>query len=333
MNYRQRNRDVDLPLIALWRNKVRFDTFDQVAKWYGMTKPLISKHHTKQDDVRPISARNRKWERIKKVSDNKYVLMDGNYGRTMWANNNNNNDPALHEYENNMGPIVWERREDGDYITVTNHNKPNTSVTRYNFLFWHLPSAMRFHYNQSGKHFVRVNNEDYALPKSDYVPVNANGIYSHCTGTLNRLEFRAEPDGTFTRTGDTLAFPTTLVDRDLKKNMKPIIKRIWEDCQLYAPMLDVSWDAQAEYRQQIHDCDTFKQGRFARFWSLKDAPAPLTKAVLCDPTNEAYIPLIAFICADIRLKRVRDAEELRRARSAFTRIINKVLNLYKTEEN
>lgn len=310
---------------------MRFDTFDQVAKWYEMTKPIVSKCHTKENDVRPISDRKRKWERIRKVNENKYLLCDGNYGGTQWSRHGN--DPVLSQFEEDMGPILWERRADGDYITITNHNRAHTSVTRYNFLYWHLPSAMRFHYNQNGKHFVRVNGEDYALPKSDYVLVGGAPTYSHCDGTLNRLEFRAEPDGTFTRTGDTLTFPTRIVDRDLKRDMKPTIKRIWEDCQLYAPMLDVSWDAMREYRKQVFDCDTFKQGSFAQFWSLKDAPVPFTRAVLCDPTDEAYIPLIAFVCADTDLKRVRDEDGLRRARSVFTRIINKALNLYKLEEN
>ena len=57
-----------------WTN---FASFKDVVKHYENIKPLVSKLHTREDDIRPIGDRNRKWERIVKVSRNCYALSDG----------------------------------------------------------------------------------------------------------------------------------------------------------------------------------------------------------------------------------------------------------------
>ena len=53
-------------------------TFAQVAERYHNTKPMRGKNAGK--DVRPVADRARDWERIKKISDNCYLLMCGGYG-------------------------------------------------------------------------------------------------------------------------------------------------------------------------------------------------------------------------------------------------------------
>ena len=47
-----------------------FSSFDDVVKHYESIKPLVSKLHTREDDIRPIGDRNRKHERIVKISRN-----------------------------------------------------------------------------------------------------------------------------------------------------------------------------------------------------------------------------------------------------------------------
>ncbi len=59
-----------------WQNNY-LNTFDKVVAYYESIKPLVSKHHTLADDLRPIGDRNRKWERIQKVNANCYILQDG----------------------------------------------------------------------------------------------------------------------------------------------------------------------------------------------------------------------------------------------------------------
>ena len=43
---------------------MKLNTFNDVAKRYSEIKPLVSKHHTLEDDVRPIADRRRKHQRI-----------------------------------------------------------------------------------------------------------------------------------------------------------------------------------------------------------------------------------------------------------------------------
>ena len=57
------------------------NTFEQVESRYNSIKPMISKNHTKEQDIRPLGERRKKHERIKKLRDSCYALMDGyNYG-------------------------------------------------------------------------------------------------------------------------------------------------------------------------------------------------------------------------------------------------------------
>ena len=56
---------------------LQYDGFDYIANLYANTKPLVSKCHTLEEDIRPIGDRNRKYERIKKMNDKCYILQDG----------------------------------------------------------------------------------------------------------------------------------------------------------------------------------------------------------------------------------------------------------------
>jgi hypothetical protein len=50
-------------------------TFDSVQNWYERTKPVVSKIHKREDDIRPLGNRSRKWERIEKINNNCYALL------------------------------------------------------------------------------------------------------------------------------------------------------------------------------------------------------------------------------------------------------------------
>ena len=68
--------------------------FEQVEACYNNTKPIISKNQTLQHDIRPIGDRGRKHERIAKVSDTCYMLLNGELGDNMtW----------YYKYEDNSG--------------------------------------------------------------------------------------------------------------------------------------------------------------------------------------------------------------------------------------
>jgi predicted Rdx family selenoprotein len=127
----------------------RFCSFDNVAKMYEDIKPLRGKRSN--EDVRPIWARRYHWRRVAKINDNKYVLHDGDYkvGRTF-------------EESCDLAPITWERKADGDYMTVRNCHAPYYSMSRYAFLSNALPRTMWFSID-NGKHYIVQGDKEHYL--------------------------------------------------------------------------------------------------------------------------------------------------------------------------
>ena len=293
---------------------MRFDSFDQVVSWYERTKPLVSVHHTLADDVRPLGNRKRKWERIKKIDDNTYALLDGCYANTMWIS-----DPGTHEFENRMAPIVWTRREDGDFIRITNHRVGSIGPSRYEFLRWHLPRGMRFD-SARGKHFVYANGVEYPLPKTETKYDYATKQVTHIDDVY--LMFRVNGDGTFTRVGDPVIHTTSVIDREAKKEWQGAMRSFYEYMVAIVPMLDRSWDSQREYRKQLG------------FYGINYIPADVARSIISDESNEARVALAVLISLRIwsNPRSAVGADELRRIKAAYNRVMNKLLGLYKTME-
>ena len=115
------------------------NTFDNVVATYESITPIrCTKNNDNVDgfkDRRPLGMRRYWWERIVKISDNCYLLSDGSWAR----------DDA--EFHMQTAPIVWERKEDGDYLTVRSHMRGYISVSRYWFLSRNLPNGMDFEWH------------------------------------------------------------------------------------------------------------------------------------------------------------------------------------------
>jgi hypothetical protein len=317
---------------------MRFNTFNEVASWYERTKPMVSKYHTKEADVRPVGVRRRKWERIKKIDDNTYALVDGNYGNTVWSSSTAND----HLYENTMAPITWMRRDDGDYIRIRNHSHGHSAYTRYEFLKCNLPSVMFFDYNQQGKHWVRYKGEDIVLPKSrvamDY-STSQRPVVNADDETY--LLFRANEDGTFTRVGEKLKVEVKTIDKELKKNWHPRIHAFYNYCGAIAPVLDLGWQARAEYVDQIKEYLTEAEKvnphptRVSGIWirGTDSLPKDFMRAVVSDEEHPMRVAVASMVINEIHGKRtVNTKEDLQSIKAAYNRVMNKVMGFYKVEE-
>ena len=310
---------------------MRFDTFNEVANWYERTKPLISKHHDKQCDIRPIGDRRRKWERIKKISDTEYALLDGCYTYTSYIGGRH--DADAHARENSMAPIVWKRESDGDYIYIRNYLKQHKGPSRYDFLTYNLPRAMRFVMDH-GKHWVTVGGQEYRLPKWE-------GGYDRKIGAWGitkdaALKFRANPDGTFTRTGEPLKVQVQRVDREAKKEWKDKIEAYYAYLTAIAPMLQLDWEAQKVYREQVREW-TEETGvlKDRSFWPsvLDGMTSEVFREVISDEHHPIRVPVTAFVGAAIYIKREIESEaDIKSIRAAYNRLMNKHLGLHKMEE-
>ena len=313
---------------------MRFNSFDQVVSWYENTPVLVSKNHRREFDVRPISSRARKWERIKKIDDNTYALLDGNYGNFIWGAVS----AGQEEYENTMSPMTWIRRDDGDYIRIRNHRRDSSSVTRYNFLAYHLPYGISFSYNQQGQHWVIATNENglsekHALPKCDVKFDWGNKWLVHDDEVF--ILFKDMGNGKFKRVNEKLKVEVKRVDKELKKQWRDRIDNFYAYCAAMAPLLDTSWPSRAEYRDQIVEwrknaaANTIEIGWQRTTQSL---PVELVREVLSDDEHPLRVAVAVFVISDINGKQqVTTQEELRTIRAAYNRVMNKALGFYKIE--
>ena len=312
---------------------MRFNKFDEVVKWYEQTKPVISKHHTAEDNIRPIGARRRKWERIKKVDAETYLLLDGNYVKQLYMNQSGQgNYDDYDQYEQDMAAIMWKREADGDYIYVRNGTTGSAHMSRYQFLQWHLPRDAAFRMSQQGKHWLRVNTptgwEDFILPKTNYRWDWNLNKFGEDDG--KRLKFRVNEDGTFTRIGEAFKVSATTVNKELKKQWKPLIEAFYIQAAALAPMLDTSWNGRHEYQQTINAWCNENRISFGYGVSL---PLTVSRAIVEQEDHELRIPLMALVISDIGGKRaIETKEDLSRIKSAYNRLMNKVLGMYETKE-
>ena len=312
---------------------MKFNTFNEVAKWYEQTKPVVSKNHEAEDNIRPIGNRKYKWERIRKVDAETYVLLDGYYGNTMHGTNSGRGN---YQYEQDMAPIMWKREADGDYMYIRNGTVRSVPYSRFKFLMNYLPNGVAFRYNQQGKHWVRAHTptgwEDFPLPKTAYV-WNYQLKEPAVADDGKRLKFRANDDGTFTRVGEAFKVERTTVDKELKKHWKASIDAFYTQAAALAPMIDTTWNGRHEYRQVI--TEWCKENGFdaPSYGGINQIPSAVVRQIVEREDHTLRVPLMALVIDDIGGKRViENKEDLMKIRSAYNRLMNKALGMYETKE-
>lgn len=160
----------------------RLDSFDEVKAWYEKTPVLKSKQHAKEQDIRPIGARRRKWERIIRVDPNTYALScGGSYDPVFnWGWSDKKAEfPLTSEETAKLAPIVWRKHKDGtETVTVRNGQGEWQHNHIYSFLARALPRDLWFRINRQGRQAIynRSEGKEYYLPKTRTVPRNA---YEH----------------------------------------------------------------------------------------------------------------------------------------------------------
>jgi len=289
--------------------------FDTVKRTYEVTKPVISVHCTKEDDVRPIGQRRYKWERIAKVDDNTYALVDG-----YWSGYGVHRKNVVAA----MAPITVQRREDGDYIRVRNGTVGSAWTSRYKFLMKHLPRGMQFIGKfKEGSHTIYLSqtNETYPLPKSTFK-------YDYGTCVIEQdgneaLWFKQTDINVFERAGHELVVTTSRLDKDLKKQLKPNIKEFFDWMCIMAPMLQTDWQAKQTYLDELQ-CNTWRV--------IADRLDPkLVRDIVTNPEHENRVALAAVLSIEFSIDLVKDEADLAALRTRYNNFMNKALGLYKTE--
>mgnify|MGYP003120402005 CR=1 FL=1 len=163
MNYRYKNYVIE--------------DFAEMTERYNTTKPVISKNHTREDNIKPVGRRSRKWEHMIKVSARKYMIYDGYCEgdpkfRAWW---NRQGENQITEKETlALAPIMWTLSPQGDIetIRIRNGSGDYAHCARYTFLENTLPLGLRFIVH-NGKQYIEMGRDKqmYLLPKSRYAPV------------------------------------------------------------------------------------------------------------------------------------------------------------------
>lgn len=287
------------------------NSFDAVAKCYAETKPIQGARKTQ--DLRPLAERRYWWNRVHKVSDTKYLLLDGH-----WSWHSVINDPLMLEQ---TCPITWERKEDGDYLTIRNHSEGGMSVSRYTFIDRYLPSGMRFDWFGNGKHFVRYEGKEYYLPK-----FKSSIDWQSKTFTMHKdhtLIFKVDGTG-FKRVGDLLPMPTRRVDKDVDAQFKEHIKTMWEWMQIVLPVMgDTLGDSKQTYAQSL--------GGVSYWYWVRHMDKNLAREILMNPEHDKRMALAGLSAYDIGAINNGRFEPCKESWSKFRSLMRRIGGMYATE--
>ena len=329
-----------------WQNR-HLMSFDKVAATYDAIKPLRGK--LAPHNVRPLGDRARKQERIKKINDNCYLLMDGYYSGDdvflSWYSGGETDVPTKAEMIN-LAPIVWRRHRDGTTtIKVRNGTGKGAHNGRYSFLDRHLPNGMRF-IVRNGKHFISLGHgttyKEYylaksntaakcALPKSKY----RNRWNSHLTSRDDgvALTFRIKNGVMFFEDGGKpLPVPPKVrVDKVAKAKMKDAIAEFREWAFTMYPLLPTN---DYEYNNRIREEIRIELGGYG--WGVLgsfDNNPEVTRKIINDPDHGLRLHLMYGIMGqtDYHLRHTfdSDADHVKTVKAQFNRKINKICGFTK----
>ena len=328
--------------MALYWHNNYLNTFDKVAAAYDAIKPLRGK--LAPHNVRPLGDRARKWERIKKINNNCYLLMDGYYSGDdvfpTWYYGGEVGKPTEAEMIN-LAPIVWRRHRDGTTtIKVRNGTGQGAHVGRYSFLDRHLPNGMRF-IIRNGKHFVSLYGAEYylaksktaakcALPKSEHK--NRWNSYLTARDDGVALTFRVDDKISFVDGGKKLPVPPKVrVDKKAKAKMKDAIAEFREWAFIMYPLLPVK-DREYGTRMRNEVREVLDTHRWS--WNMLDLfDAKVAKQIIRDPDHTLRVHFMYSLMGqtDYHLGHTfdSDAEHEKAVKAQFNSRINKACGFNK----
>ena len=316
-------------------------TFAQIAALYENTAPVReAKGVGTVRDLRPVGDRNRKWERIHKISKNCYVLScDWGYSGTHTAG------PGDMESEADfikLAPIVWRKHKDGSAtVTVRNSSTHRADWSRCKFISQMLPHGLGF-ISRGVAHYIRCAGEDVYLAKSRTLPAG-HYIVMH---DANKEVWTTRDDGvsiTFRQAAGETAFsyvsggkptpkaPKLRVDTKAKQAMKDSIATFRDWAFAMYPMLPQNdYQYQHGLRSDIKAYIRSTHGTEIRIWNVVDGLSGLkngkvARDLIRDEEHPMRLPIMFFIMTAV-MYNVSSRGPVRtdaQNKAAFNRSINK----------
>lgn len=333
-------------------------SFWHLERRYDNTKPMVSKHHKLEDNLRPAGNRSRKWEHIRKLSDTCYALCDGGEGDPIFYTNGVDI-PNQDTY--NLSPIVWEvqPQPDGSYletIKVRNGSGDYAHNTRYGFLHVFLPLGLRFKID-NGKQYVVTNNsfanQMYYLPKSKSLDAGREAHRKQYSWADND-EYVREDDQKFLKFARTAHVPDPIysitdltfsdwvlispefnvvhpkhrVNKERKKELKPHLDKFWQWACAVGSMVPIDdWEYVRESRAAL------REGNVMGGWAYSSTATyngDEVQRILTTDDHQLRLPLLAMFMLQSDMKHVTTLEDAKKVRARFNTWANRACGLITT---
>lgn len=316
-----------------------FNTFVEVANHYNSIRPLVSKHHTLEDDVRPIGRRERKWERIIKMSDDLYILADDYFGK--------GSPNAYSNAQVKRPPIKWERVGKSEFLEVRGSFTGSYDFGRYKFLTAYLPMGLQFDNQQrTGRHMISIvsrqvgnwKTQDYYMPrpkdvhdKNDYC-LKFRRIKDLCSvsskfPTIWKLESRP------------YEIPRERVNKKKKKELKEELDYLWywiTGVGRMLPVHDYTWvsDQRTKLGERVkkwkqHNPEHPQSKEHHSSYNL-ELPTSWAVSILKDRNHSLRTCIACDFLLSYNMKSVETEDDLRRYRQGYNRWANKKFGLMTT---
>ena len=320
------------------------NSFAAVEDKYNKTKPLVSKNHTVSQDVRPVGERRRKWERVKKISDDCYIVLSGyGYEDDVFSWRGFGTIISVEE-QVALAAICWQRDAQGvETIKIRNGTGDHAHTSHYRFLEEALPRGLEFHI-KNGKHFVSVGHSSgrdfYYLPKTRYVPKRMwdYWVNQNTPGAVRAVEYYSPTeDGaflTFTRTGvHEFKFsgelhtvpkpPRHIVDRKLKAKYKEPIAEYLEWINAIAPLLRIDdWEYCNTMRKEVYEYAKVNRRRSRSGTVL--VPPEMMLEIVTEPDHPLRLHMALDFVENYRIiQHIKSQDDVKTARVQYNRWINK----------
>jgi len=299
------------------------NSFDDVAARYESIKPVTNGQLG--EEFRPLGSRKRPYERIIKVDEGTYALTEGNY-----------NPRANHE--GNMvhlttAPILWERKPEGDFISIRGCPKGAHWPTRWAFIATYLPMSIRLACHQEGIHQHQIYYGGAAYPLLP-IQVERSGAKVRDLIHTNDMSivFKALPDGTFERSG-VVEVTTKKVDKERKAQLKPEMEEFYKYILTMAPFVVADFKDFAVRMKHISYLDAkgivkADSFGFAVCNLLADRVRPLLTA---PDDSEDKMKLMWVVSDGLYFSAVGGKESLKHFRARYNRWFIDLFDLYKKE--
>tara|TARA_Y100001938_G_scaffold59086_1_gene82614 strand:+ start:1182 stop:2210 length:1029 start_codon:yes stop_codon:yes gene_type:complete len=322
----------------------KINSFAEVEERYNTTKPVISKKHTKEQDIRPYGYRSRKWERIEKISANCYIIWNGDDGdpcqHLYWGWYNTDKKPTPKQ-QMELAPIVWKRKGNMESIRIRNGSGNYAHCGRYTFLENTLPNTLGWLVD-NGKQYIslysdRLKTASYLLPKSMYNPMRARNVEEFLEKDDKKyLTFErkiGEPNTTpWQVVGATWEYigAKTKVDKRGKADIKPHTDKFYEWITTMYRMLPLTDDQyRSKMRNEFQDWVYNKTKTYqARMEIMRDEEHPMRLHLAVDFITECDLTTYDWQAGSHKLVDV-DSDIAKQVRAQWNRYINKKLGLVK----